>query len=371
MLLVFGCLALPLTGIAQQVPQGPRYGDFTYQTNGASITITGYWNTNNWGTNYWSTNCVAVIPRTINNLPVTSIGDEAFFACVHDCFNMSTVAIPDSVTNIGYYAFAECLRLTNLTIPNGVVNIADNAFDHCQRLLKLTIPGTVISIGHATFANCCSLTNIVIPASVTNIGKGAFAGCANLQVILVNSANKFYDSVDGILFDKKHTTLVQYPIGRKTTHYKVPDGVVCIRKEAFDCCNLSKISLPGSVIKIEDNAFKGCANLTSITIPKSVNDIGDFAFTYCDTLADIYFQGNAPAAGTCAFEGSRKFLTVHYLLATTGWNTIIANPWDSGTNWRIIKHWKQESRIPSDDDERRDSSGVWEYVRKIYQKLML
>ena len=77
------------------------------------------------------------IPATINGLPVTSIGDRAFYNDVYYEYNyyyhfiltsVTSVTIPDSVTSIGDEAFAECFSLTSATIGSGVTSIGDSAF---------------------------------------------------------------------------------------------------------------------------------------------------------------------------------------------------------------------------------------------------
>ena len=75
--------------------------------------------------------------------------------------------IPNSVTNIGDYAFSKCWSLTNINIPNSVTNIGDYAFDGCSSLTNINIPNSVTNIGDYAFGECSSLTNINIPNSVT------------------------------------------------------------------------------------------------------------------------------------------------------------------------------------------------------------
>jgi hypothetical protein len=158
-------LALPATLQAQ----------FIFTTNNGAITITGY----------SGTNSVIVIPSATNGSPVTSVGDGAFFNGQGIYSRLTSVTVPDSITNIGNEAFEQCGGLTNVAIGTNVINIGTNAFKFC--------------IG---------LTNIVIPASVISIGDGAFLACSKLRAITVNTNNSVYTSVAGVLFDKSQLTLI-------------------------------------------------------------------------------------------------------------------------------------------------------------------
>ena len=59
--------------------------------------------------------------------------------------------IPNSVTNIGQYAFQYCTSLTSVTIGNSVTNIGQYAFQYCTSLTSVTIPNSVMSIGEGAF----------------------------------------------------------------------------------------------------------------------------------------------------------------------------------------------------------------------------
>ncbi len=246
--------------------------DYSYETNNGTITITGY-------------TCprgAVIIPETINGLPVTSIGDWAFNGC-----SLTSVTIPDSVTSIGGAAFSECRSLTSVTIGNGVWSIGEYAFDGCTKLIS----------------------------------------------VMVEEGNSVYSSLDGVLFNKSQTTLIQCP-GGKAGSYMIPNSVTSIEASAFSGCNrLTNVTIPNSVTSIEASAFSGCNRLTNVTIPNSVTSIPDVAFFDCLNLKGAYFEGDAPSSvGASIFHGLVFFgfemggwisvplpVTVYYLPGTTGW----------------------------------------------------
>ncbi len=159
------------------------------------------------------------------------------------CRSLTSLVIPDSVTNIGDYAFWNSRSLTNIVIPNSVTSIGDNAFEYCFSLSNLIIPDGVTSIGDGAFVGCTSLSSVVIPDSVSCIGNNAFWGCESLTDIVI------------------------------------PNSVTSIGESAFyGCSSLTEVVIPDSVTSIGDKAFHTCSSLTNIDIPDSVTSIGDGAF---------------------------------------------------------------------------------------------
>ena len=182
------------------------------------------------------------------NIPdsVTNIGDGTFFYCK----SLTSINLPDSMTSIGHSVFSSCHSLTSISIPDGVTNIGDSAFSGCVSLTSIIIPDSVTSIGDYAFFYCNSLISINIPDSVTSIGNDAFSGCKSLKSI------------------------------------NIPDSVTSIGNNAFNgCASLTSINIPDSVTNIEDGTFFYCKSLTSINIPNSVKRIGYFAFAGCDSLS--------------------------------------------------------------------------------------
>jgi hypothetical protein len=276
---------------------------FNYTTNNGAITITGY----------TCTNGVVTIPNCINGLRVTSIGTGAF----QNCANLTSVSIPNSVTNIGDWAFDQCISLANLTIGTNVTSIGAVAFNECLSLANVTIPNSVSSIAGQAFSFCYSLTNVTIGKSVASIGEEAFYWCSSLTVITVDPQNTNYSSVDGVLFNKSQTALIQYPISKAGTSYTLPNSLTNIGDYAFADCNLTSVMIPNNITSIGVEAFYECSSLTNVMIGNSVTSIEEWAFAGCG-LTSVYFKGNAPNLGYNAFDND---VTVYYLPGTTGWGT--------------------------------------------------
>ena len=122
---------------------------------------------------------------------VTEIGDFAFF----EWNNLEKVTMSSNITSIGEFAFYGCSSLTNITIPDSVTSIGDIAFESCSSLTNITIPEGVTSIGYKAFESCSSLTNITIPGSVTSIENYAFSSCSSLTNITYNGTQSQWNKI--------------------------------------------------------------------------------------------------------------------------------------------------------------------------------
>jgi len=195
-------------------------------------------------------------------------------------------------------AFKGCTSLKSVTLPASVAFIGcspwnykfyeSGVFEGCTSLSSVNIPAGVTTIRDRTFLRCKSLASITIPAGVTSIGDETFYGCTSLTGITVDTQNKNYSSIQGVLFNKSGTILVIYPQGRQDKTYTIPAGVKSIADWAFDGCgNIIGITIPAGLTTIGEGAFYECTNLTSINIPASVTSVGYSAFFDCPLPSSV------------------------------------------------------------------------------------
>ena len=320
---------VPVTSIEEAAFAGwDTLTSITIGTNVTSIGDSAFWG------------CTSLTSVTIPN-NVTSIGDWAFQSCTglthatmglgitsigykmfESCTSLTSIIIGANVTSIGRSAFQSCTSLTSVTISNKVASIGQSAFYSCTSLTNITIPNSLTDIGTVAFGSCTSLTSVAIPGNVSSIGDMPFIGCVKLSAITVDPANPFYTGVDGVLFNKSQTALVEFPAG-KTGTCALPNSVTSVRTGAFaGCSGLSSITvdslnasftgvdgvlfnknqttlvaypaskqgnyaIPNGVTRIEDGAFLFCPGLTGVTIPASVTSIGTDAFHACTGLTQV------------------------------------------------------------------------------------
>ena len=214
-----------------------------------------------------------------------------------------------------YIAIIDCNEsVTKIEIPAEiedipVVEIKSSAFNGCANLTSIIIPDSVTSIGDFAFENCSGLTSITIPDSVTSIGDHAFYNC--LTSITVSENNKYFSSLNGVLFNKDKTDLITYPIGNERTEYTIPDSVTSIGNFIFyNCSSLTSITIPDSVASIGNSAFYNCSSLTNIKLPDVIDIISGNTFRDCSSLLNIIIPDSVTSIKECAFEGCKSLTNI-------------------------------------------------------------
>jgi hypothetical protein len=225
--------------------------------------------------------CESLAEVTLSN-GLTTIEDDAFGYCT----SLTQIVIPDSVTSIGERLFYECSALTQVTLSNNITTISYGAFSKTG-LKQFTVPAGVTFIDEAAFYYCTDLETITIPKGVTTLGDFVLWDCFSLTEIIVDADNPNFKAVDGNLYSKDGTTIIQYALGKAEKSFTIPDGVTTIGISAFESSSLTQIVIPESVTYITKWAFLECTGLTEITIPKNVTFIGDYALAKCSSLTQI------------------------------------------------------------------------------------
>ncbi|MBQ7046653.1 MAG: leucine-rich repeat protein, partial [Oscillospiraceae bacterium] len=197
----------------------------------------------------------ADIPKEIDGLPVTVIGEKAFSFCEE----LEEVTIPYGIKTIGYAAFCYCTSVKELIIPDSVTTIESQAFSCCQLVTDIVIPDSVTSFGTHIFFQCFALERVTLPESFTEIGTALFFNCWRLK------------------------------------SYDISPNITKIGNIAFaSCINLESIVIPKNVTYIGDGAFYDCPNLQSVTVYNPACEIFDGESALSET-AVIYGYENSTA----------------------------------------------------------------------------
>ena len=318
--------------------------------------------------------CYGLSSIKISN-SVTSIGDYAFNACKRfkqPVFNANCFAcmpeyysgeyiIPDGIKQIAGGAFEDCQFVSSITIPNSVTNIGKHAFLNCDKLEKvvwnaknciikdgipfhifrvvsmnskirefifgeevesipsnlcyqlsnlttITIPNSVKGIGEKVFAFCSGLTSITIGKNVTNIGESAFYGCTGLTAVNIDDLAAWIEiSFKNIYSNPLYYTHNLYLNGKRITDLVIPDSVTRIGDYAFyEIVDLTSVTISKNVTYIGNCAFFGCSGLTSVTNGSNVAIIGNSTFEGCNKLTSITLPNSVTSIGTRAFYDCDK-----------------------------------------------------------------
>ncbi len=313
--------------------------------------------------------------------------------------NATNLQLPDNYKGQGYeigsYAFYDCDGLTSVTIPNGVTDIGENAFYECSALKNIEIPESVTSIGENAFKGCSfdyihflnttpvTYTNflgtqdrIFVPGAsldtyrnaegwkqwahiittkerviqditITALSSGSGVRKAIGKDDIVNEVYSLtikgtINSYDIIVFNQKMPNLTyldlseaqivacDYPYSGSTCTadntlssslfykhaslrgIKLPKEMHGAMGESvfYQCPKLREVVLPAGITSIGGNAFENCDELTSVTIPNSVTNIGDRAFYDCDKLTSVTLGNSVTSIGSSAFCGCHKLTSI-------------------------------------------------------------
>lgn len=291
------------------------------------------------------TNKNVIIPNKVNEIEVTSIGNNAF----KDNIEIISVDIPDTVTNIGEYSFSGCSGLRTLTIGKMVNKIDKFAFSGNLGLKTVCYNGTVEDWCNINIYNSSAnpmmyadefymlnnnneyeiVTTINIPESITSIGKAQFYGfnitSINLPESILTIGNKAFaeTSLTGINIPSSVTNIDNeafYSSDIKSLTFADGSNLVSIGDGAFKSCSklhsnttLAAIKLPEKLENIGLETFYGCTNMKVIVIPSSVSTIGLNAFKGCSSLQIKCKASSKPSGWNDSWNPDNRPVSWNYL----------------------------------------------------------
>lgn len=244
-----------------------------------------------------------------------------------NCENLIYIDLPEGLLSIGAYALADCYSITNIILPESLEFIGEQAFAYNKKLEYTYIGANVDNLPNSAFYACdslCSFTvsqnnksyssvdgvlydkeksvlyivpnsinvDITIPETVSSFSYTAVSGCKKLSAINIDENNKYYKSVDGLVYSKDGKRLIVCPRGKKGSVY-VAGGTEIIGRNAFyNCISITNVILPYELKIIEDSAFKSCSKLEKINLPEGLLRIEIYAFDQCVELSEIIIPKN-------------------------------------------------------------------------------
>lgn len=145
------------------------------------------------------------IPDTIEGKKVVAIGNNAFEGL--DPEKVFNITIPETVTSIGEFAFADCQGI-NITVEGEITEIGTAAFLGCDKLISVHFGQELEEIPYQAFAGCVALEEVYLPDSLCLIDENAFEECTGVVKIIFGAgletvsdgAFRFCDSIQVIFY---------------------------------------------------------------------------------------------------------------------------------------------------------------------------
>ena len=275
------------------------------------------------------------------------IGNNA----LRGCGDLEEVIMPPGVRSLGDNAFDACYYLEYIALPEGLESIGEECFDGCSRLESINLPSSLVEIGNRAFKGT-GLKRVKLPLGLEVLGAAAFEGTPltmlhlpastrivddnlgtlkKLEEITVENGSRYYTYENGVLYDNTGSVLLRCPAARNGS-FAVPDGVEEIAWSAFSDSQLSSVSMPDGVTKIDAAAFYDCSQLQAVNIPASVTSIGEQAFYNCSRLQRVDLA-NVWTMGKKAFQNCKG---LEYVIANN-LGMVPQSAFESCTNLKSIE----------------------------------
>ena len=189
---------------------------------------------------------------------------------------VTSVNVPDGITELGEGAFSGCNSLQSVTLPDSLTTIGDSAFKNRTSLQSITGGKNVASLGSEAFSGCTALAQVDFP-NLEKIEYKAFNKCTSLTQIDLSNATEIGQ---GAFYSCSNLAQVDWP-----------SGLESMGKEAFVLCTaLKEVKISAPVQEIPEMAFWGCTAIESIVLQEGVTTIGKNAFDLTEEIMDEDFN---------------------------------------------------------------------------------
>lgn len=207
-----------------------------------------------------------------------------------NCNSLVSITFPESLDQIGQYGFADCKSLVNVTLPNNLASIGQYGFTGCTSMERITLSGKLHAMNTGLLYGCTNLKSLSIPASVTSVADRAIGLCPNITSLIFEDASSVITV--GIADDNlgmcAETGLETLYIGRNINYTATADAGYS------PFYNLKKLkdvtfNMNGTITNLGDYYLAGCSAVESLTLPQSITSIGSYGFYDDSSLAAVNF----------------------------------------------------------------------------------
>lgn len=294
-----------------------------------------------------------VIFAAIANTEYDLTGYEAIGAGAFAGSKIVSIVIPDSITSIGNYAFANCAELTAVTLPNAQgftvgnyafaidgrtvtesklekVNNLEKAskigrYAFMQSAITTAAIGDDVLVGEGAFFRS-SIKEVTVGAN-SSFGLGAFQRCASLETVNMPADGGVYFGQGCFANDTNLRTIDLSKVGEKI-------GAQCF----YNCTSITVVNLQ-HVKEIGNHAFADCSGIVTLTmpvvekigngafgrnalggrapyimtlvLPDTLTELGTEAFFYCPSLTEVTLSANLTKISESAFANCERLMTVN------------------------------------------------------------
>lgn len=251
------------------------------------------------------------IPATFKGKPVNEIEANAF----ENCSKITDIFFTSSIQTIGSSAFyntgiitytnassgANICEVKGLPVTSGSWKYAEK-LDNSLIIVKYLGSSSTVSVPNLInekivknihsycFSSKDKIQSITIPNSVISIGRAAFSGCNGLTKVNITDLAAWFK----ITFDNEYANPLSY------AHHLYLNNT-----------ELTEITIPNSITKINANVLAGASSITSIAIPSSVTSIGEYAFSNCSAMQRIFIPRNVTVIENYSFNMWMKSAVIY------------------------------------------------------------